>query len=93
MLSILLCQWSAPRRVGESEEEDNVAVDEYQNLVQVFKMFDKDHDGTITLSDLHVLSHLGEAIPEEEIDSLIRAMGYGNVIPYEDLAHALLRTD
>ena len=56
-------------------------------------MFDKDHDGTITLSDLHVLSHLGEAIPEEEIDSLIRAMGYGNVIPYEDLAHALLRTD
>ena len=56
-------------------------------------MFDKNHDGTITLGDLHVLSHLGEAIPEEEIDSLIRAMGYGNVIPYEDLARALLRTD
>lgn len=56
-------------------------------------MFDKNHDGTITAADLHVLSHLGEAIPEEEIDSLLKTMGYGQVIPYEELARALLRAD
>ena len=54
-------------------------------------MFDKNQDGTVLASDLRqILSHLGEVIPEDEIDSLFRTMGYGDVIKYEEFAKALL---
>ena len=54
-------------------------------------MFDKNQDGTVLASDLRqILSHLGEVIPEDEIDGLFRAMGYGDVIKYEEFAKALL---
>ena len=47
-------------------------------------MFDKNQDGTVLASDLRqILSHLGEVIPEDEIDGLFRTMGYGDVIKYE----------
>ena len=55
-------------------------------------MFDKNQDGTVLASDLRqVLSHLGEVIPEDEIDSLFHALGYENVIRYEEFAKELLR--
>ena len=54
-------------------------------------MFDKNQDGTVLASDLRqILSHLGEVIPEDEIDSLFRTMDYGDVIKYEEFAKALL---
>ena len=54
-------------------------------------MFDKNQDGTVLASDLRqILSHLGEVIPEDEIDGLFRTMGYGDVIRYEEFAKALL---
>lgn len=54
-------------------------------------MFDKNQDGTVLASDLRqILSHLGEVIPEDEIDGLFRTMGYGDVIKYEEFAKALL---
>ncbi|KAK8797761.1 hypothetical protein WA171_005292 [Blastocystis sp. BT1] len=65
--------------------------DEYESIIQVFKMFDKNQDGTVLAADLRqILSHLGEVIPEEEIDSLMRSLGFGDVIKYEELAKALL---
>ena len=68
-----------------------ILLDEYENIIQVFKMFDKNQDGTVLASDLRqILSHLGEVIPEDEIDSLFRTMGYGDVIKYEEFAKALL---
>ena len=66
-------------------------IDEYESIIQVFKMFDKNQDGTVLAADLRqILSHLGEVIPEEEIDSLMRSLGFGDVIKYEELAKALL---
>ena len=57
-------------------------------------MFDKNQDGTVLASDLRqILSHLGEVIPEDEIDGLFRSMGYGDVIKYEEFAKALLSDD
>ena len=54
-------------------------------------MFDKNQDGTVLASDIRqILSHLGEVIPEDEIDGLFRTMGYGDVIKYEEFAKALL---
>ena len=54
-------------------------------------MFDKNQDGTVLASDLRqIFSHLGEVIPEDEIDGLFRTMGYGDVIRYEEFAKALL---
>lgn len=69
-------------------------LDEYDNIIQVFKMFDKNQDGTVLASDMkQILSHLGEVIPEDEIDSLFRSLGYGEVIPYQEFAKALLGDD
>lgn len=66
-------------------------IDEYESVIQVFKMFDKNQDGTVLAADLRqILSHLGEVIPEDEIDSLLRSLGFGDVIKYEELAKALL---
>lgn len=65
--------------------------DDYDSIIQVFKMFDKNQDGTVLASDLrHILSHLGEVIPEDEIDALFHTLGYGDVIKYEDFANQLL---
>ena len=65
--------------------------DDYDSIIQVFKMFDKNQDGTVLASDLrHILSHLGEVIPEDEIDALFHALGYGDVIKYEDFAKQLM---
>ncbi|KAK8812896.1 hypothetical protein WA538_005169 [Blastocystis sp. DL] len=67
---------------------------EYESVIQVFKMFDKNQDGTVMASDLRqILSHLGDVIPEDEIDSLLRSLGFGEVIKYEDLAKALLASE
>lgn len=65
--------------------------DDYDSIIQVFKMFDKNQDGTVLAADLrHILSHLGEVIPEDEIDALFHALGYGDVIKYEDFAKQLM---
>ena len=54
-------------------------------------MFDKNQDGTVLAADLrHILSHLGEVIPEDEIDALFHALGYGDVIKYEHFAKQLM---
>ena len=69
-------------------------LDEYESVIQVFKMFDKNQDGTVLASDLRqILSHLGDVIPEDEIDSLLRTLGFGEVIKYEELAKALLASE
>lgn len=66
-------------------------VDDYDSIIQVFKMFDKNQDGTVLAADLrHILSHLGEVIPEDEIDGLFHSLGYSDVIKYEDFAKKLL---
>ena len=65
--------------------------DDYDSIIQVFKMFDKNQDGTVLAADLrHILSHLGEVIPEDEIDALFHALCYGDVIKYEDFAKQLM---
>ena len=57
-------------------------------------MFDKNQDGTVQTADLRQsLSHLGEVIPEDEIDSLFRTLGYTDTIKYEDFARVLLSTE
>lgn len=57
-------------------------------------MFDKNQDGTVLVSDLRqILSHLGEVIPEDEIDALFRRLGYTDVIRYEEFAKMLLMSD
>lgn len=57
-------------------------------------MFDKNQDGTVLVSDLRqILSHLGEVIPEDEIDALFRRLGYTDVIRYEEFAKVLLMSD
>ena len=57
-------------------------------------MFDKNQDGTVQAADLRqILSHLGEVIPEDEIDSLFRTLGYTDTIKYEDFARVLLSTE
>ena len=69
-------------------------LDEYESIIQIFKMFDKNQDGTVLASDLkQTLSHLGEVIPEDEIDSLFRTLGYGETINYEEFAKVLLNND
>ena len=69
-------------------------LDEYESVIQVFKMFDKNQDGTVMASDLRqILSHLGDVIPEDKIDSLLRSLGFGEETKDEDLAKALLPSE
>ena len=43
-----------------------------EELVEVFKMFDKDGDGRITVGDLEeIFKELGEKISREEIEEMI----------------------
>lgn len=90
--SILPFHWRKHKQVRTVSEYWNA--DDYDSIVQVFKMFDKNQDGTVLVSDLRqILSHLGEVIPEDEIDILFRRLGYTDVIKYEEFAKVLLKND
>eukprot|EP00397_Hematodinium_sp_SG-2012_P038652 GEMP01042079.1.p1 GENE.GEMP01042079.1~~GEMP01042079.1.p1 ORF type:complete len:150 (+),score=48.42 GEMP01042079.1:82-531(+) len=48
-------------------------VDEAEDLVEAFKVFDLDGDGFISASELRkVMNNLGEKLTEQEIDEMIR---------------------
>ncbi|KAJ6775260.1 CALCIUM BINDING PROTEIN [Salix purpurea] len=47
--------------------------DAYEELKEVFKVFDKDQDGYISLNELrHVMIDQGEHLTEEELEEMIR---------------------
>merc|ERR1712137_222973 len=48
-------------------------VDTEEELVEAFKVFDKDGNGYISAAELrHVMTNLGEKLTDEEVDDMIR---------------------
>ena len=46
-----------------------------EELLDAFRIFDKEKRGFILVSELrHVMTNLGERLPEEEVDEMIQAM-------------------
>ncbi|CAI9787481.1 unnamed protein product [Fraxinus pennsylvanica] len=47
--------------------------DSEEELKEAFRVFDKDQNGFISAAELrHVMTHLGEKMPDEEVDEMIR---------------------
>jgi len=47
--------------------------DSEEELVEAFKVFDKDNNGFISAAELrHVMTNLGERLTDEEVDEMIR---------------------
>ncbi|KAJ6397730.1 hypothetical protein OIU77_018689 [Salix suchowensis] len=67
--------------------------DAYEELKEVFKVFDKDHDGYISPNELrHVIINLGEHLTEKESEEMIREAdldGDGQV-NYEEFVKIML---
>ena len=63
-------------------------------LIEAFKIFDKGGNGTITVNELkHVMMTLGEKLPEEEVDEMIKEADPNNegVIQYSEFSKLLLK--
>ena len=61
-------------------------------LIEAFKIFDKGGNGMITVNELkHVMMTLGEKLPEEEVDEMIKEADPNNegVIQYSEFAKVL----
>lgn len=44
-----------------------------EEILEAFKIFDKDGDGLITARELkHVMANLGEVLSEDEVDAMIK---------------------
>ena len=49
------------------------AADSEEEIVEAFKVFDKDGNGFISAAELrHVMTNLGEKLTDEEVDEMIR---------------------
>lgn len=47
--------------------------DAEEEIMEAFKVFDKDGEGSISMSDLrHVMTNLGEKLTDEEIEEMMR---------------------
>eukprot|EP00294_Goniomonas_avonlea_P007084 CAMPEP_0114554350 /NCGR_PEP_ID=MMETSP0114-20121206/8167_1 /TAXON_ID=31324 /ORGANISM="Goniomonas sp, Strain m" /LENGTH=76 /DNA_ID=CAMNT_0001739399 /DNA_START=441 /DNA_END=671 /DNA_ORIENTATION=- len=47
--------------------------DTEEDIVEAFRVFDKDGAGTISAAELrHVMTNLGEKLTDEEVDEMIR---------------------
>ncbi|GAB5586909.1 hypothetical protein Unana1_01809 [Umbelopsis nana] len=70
----------------------SVNSEERESLRQVFKIFDKDGDGTVSISEFtQVLEHLGVSSGEDEARSIIKRVGRRNSISmnFEEFVEAI----
>lgn len=69
-------------------------VDTEEELVEAFKVFDKDGNGFISAAELrHVMTNLGEKLTDEEVDEMIREAdvdGDGQ-INYEEFVRMMMQ--
>ncbi|KAJ6682831.1 CALMODULIN [Salix koriyanagi] len=67
--------------------------DAYEELKEVFKVFDKDHDGYISPNELrHVMINLGEHLTEKESEEMIREADWDGdgQVNYEEFVKIML---
>ena len=68
-------------------------VDTEEDIVEAFRVFDKDGNGTISAAELrHVMTNLGEKLTDEEIDEMIREADVNGdgVIDYREFTKIIL---
>jgi calmodulin len=67
--------------------------DSEEDLIEAFKMFDKDNNGFISAAELrHVMTTLGEKLTEEEADEMIREadMNGDGQINYQEFVKVMM---
>ena len=67
--------------------------DTEEELVEAFKVFDRDGNGLISAAELrHVMTNLGEKLTDEEVDEMIREAGVDGDghINYEEFVRMMM---
>lgn len=67
--------------------------DSEEDLIEAFKMFDKDNNGFISAAELrHVMTTLGEKLTEEEADEMIKEADMNNdgQINYQEFVKVMM---
>ena len=78
-----LFMMSRQMREGDTEEE----------IIDAFRVFDKDGDGKITAAELtHIMKNLGEPLSQEECDEMIAQTDTNKdgIIDYAEFVHLML---
>ena len=78
-----LYMMSRQMREGDTEEE----------IIDAFRVFDKDEDGKITAAELtHIMKNLGEPLTQEEVDEMIAQADTNKdgIIDYKEFVHLML---
>jgi calmodulin len=63
------------------------------DIIEAFRVFDKDNDGKITVAELtHIMKDLGETVPQEELDEMIAQADTDKdgIIDYAEFVHLML---
>ncbi|GFR41102.1 hypothetical protein Agub_g1747 [Astrephomene gubernaculifera] len=66
--------------------------DQEESLREAFKMFDRDGNGKISAQELkHVMTNLGEALTDEEVDDMIKEADVDNdgMVNYEEFVRMM----
>jgi calmodulin len=67
--------------------------DTEDDIIEAFRVFDKDGNGTISAAELrHVMTNLGEKLTDEEVDEMIREADVNGdgIIDYKEFTKIIL---
>jgi len=67
--------------------------DTEEDIIEAFRVFDKDGNGTISAAELrHVMTNLGEKLTDEEVDEMIREADVNGdgIIDYKEFTKIIL---
>lgn len=65
--------------------------DRAEDLIECFKIFDKDGQGYISVAELkNILTNLGEKFTMEEWDEVEKSVGDGGMIAYKEFVQMIL---
>ncbi|CBH14594.1 calmodulin-like protein, putative [Trypanosoma equiperdum] len=65
--------------------------DTVEAVKEAFRVFDKDHNGTVSVAEFrHIMTTMGEKYTEEEFCDLIQGFDANGVIPYEKFVEKML---
>jgi Ca2+-binding EF-hand superfamily protein len=84
------CWWRGVRcgRARKMKDQDTE-----DDIIEAFRVFDKDGNGTISAAELrHVMTNLGEKLTDEEVDEMIREADVNGdgIIDYKEFTKIIL---
>ena len=73
MMSVFFLSSQTTQRRRSSLNVNHEDTDSEEEILEAFKVFDKDGNGFISAAELrHIMTNLGEKLTDEEVDEMIR---------------------